>query len=85
MTLKYESEIIKEIVDVRGHESSLTHYESECIESRIDEVKDGYPKLVDYQSEWLNYIVENPIFSVEIPVEAITQNLSSFIGELEHE
>ena len=61
MTLKYESEIIKEIVDMRGHESSLTHYESECIESWIDEVKGGYPKLVDYQSEWLNYIVENPL------------------------
>ena len=59
--MKYESELIKEIVDAKGHEKSLPHYESECIESWIDEAKGAYPKLTDYCGEWLNYMVENPI------------------------
>ena len=59
--MKYESELIKEIVDTKGHEKSPLHYESECIESWIDEVKGAYPKLTDYRGEWLNYMVENPI------------------------
>ena len=57
--MKYESEIIKEIIDVRGHEKPPLHYESECIESWIEEAKGGYPKLCDYQSEWLSYINKN--------------------------
>ena len=56
--MKYESELIKEIVGSRGHEKSSLHYESECIESWIEEDKGAYPKLCDYQSEWLNYIIE---------------------------
>ena len=58
--MKYESEIIKEIVDARGHEYPSLHYESECIETWIAEEKGAYPKLTDYQAEWLNYIAENP-------------------------
>ena len=54
--MKYESELIKEIVDSRGHEKSSLHYESECIETWIEEAKGAYPKLSDYESEWLNYI-----------------------------
>ena len=57
--MKYESELIKEIVDSRGHKKSSIHYESECIESWIEEAKAGYPKLCDYQSEWLSYINKN--------------------------
>ena len=56
--MKYESELIKEIADSRGHEKSSLHYESECIESWIEETKGAYPKLCDYQSEWLNFIKE---------------------------
>ena len=52
----YESELIKEIVEARGHKKSSLHYESECAESWIEEAKGAYPKLCDYQSEWLNYI-----------------------------
>ena len=59
--MKYQSEIIKEIIDTRGHDKSSLHYESECIESWVDEDKGSYPKLCDYQSEWLNYINENPL------------------------
>ena len=56
--MKYESELINEILEQRGHEKSSIHYESECIESWIEETKGAYPKLCDYQSEWLNYIKE---------------------------
>ena len=59
--MKYQSELIKEIVGTRGHEMSSIHYESECVEKWIEETKGAYPKLCDYQSEWLNYIIENPI------------------------
>ena len=54
--MKYQSELIKEIVEARGHKQSSLHYESECAESWIEEAKGAYPKLCDYQSEWLNYI-----------------------------
>ena len=57
--MRYESEIIKEIIDTRGHEKSSSHYESECIESWIEEAKGSYPNLGDYQSEWLNSINKN--------------------------
>ena len=70
MTLKYESEIIKDIVESRGHEKSSLHYESECVEKWIEETNGAYPKLCDYQSEWLNYINENPIGN--FPYEIIT-------------
>ena len=65
--MKYQSELIKEIVEKRGHNLSSPHYESECVESWIEEVKGAYPKLCDYESEWLNYINENPLgdFSYE--------------------
>ena len=68
--MKYESEIINDILEQRGHEMSTLHYESECIEAWINEVKGAYPKLCDYESEWLNYIMENPIG--EFPYETIT-------------
>ena len=54
--MKYQSELIKEIVDSRGHKESSLHYESECTETWIEEAKGAYPKLCDYESEWLNYI-----------------------------
>ena len=54
--MKYQSEIIKEIVDGRGHNKSSIHYESECIEAWVEENKGAYPKLCDYKGEWLNYI-----------------------------
>lgn len=59
--MKYQSELIKEIVDKRGHKFPSLHYQSECVESWIEEAKGSYPKLCDYEGEWLNYIVESPI------------------------
>ncbi len=78
--MKYQSEIIKEIVDVRGHEKPSLHYQSECVESWIYECKGAYPKLCDYQSEWLNYINENPIG--EFPYETVTDVTEATINNV---
>lgn len=59
--MKYEADIIKEIVDIRGHEKTSIHYQSECVEEWVKEVEGAYPKLCDYQPEWLNYSNENKI------------------------
>ena len=69
--MKYKSELIKEIVETRGHEKSSLHYESECIDTWIAEAKGAYPKLCDYQSEWLNYISILDDTGGEFPYESI--------------
>ena len=78
--MKYKSELIKDIVETRGHEKSSLHYESECIEPWIEEVKGAYPKLCDYEGEWLNYMVENPIGS--FPYETITANPTATVSNV---
>ena len=59
--MKFEADIIKEILDSRGHEKSSIHYQSECVEQWVKEVEGAYPKLCDYRPEWLNYSNENKI------------------------
>ena len=54
--MKYQSELLKEIIDKEGHITSLLHYQSECVETFIKDAKGCYPKLCDYEGEWLNYI-----------------------------
>lgn len=49
--MKYQSEVLKEIIDKEGHTTSLLHYESECIEHAVNEMDEG---LAKYQSELLN-------------------------------
>ena len=78
--MKYESELIKEILEKRGHELPSLHYQSECVKTWIDETKGAYPKLCDYQSEWLNYIVENPIG--HFPYETITTNSTATVNNV---
>ena len=73
--MKYESELIREILEQRGHEVPTLHYQSECVKSWVDEAKGAYPKLCDYESEWLNYIVENPIG--EFPYKTVTTNTTA--------
>ena len=89
--MKYESELIKEIVDSRGHKQSSLHYESECIETWIEEVKGAYPKLCDYQSEWLDYISalddtgggEDPKPPIgEFPYETVTTNHTAMVDHV---
>ena len=58
--MKYTSEIIHEIIETEGHIAPSTfHYESECKEEWIKEIKGAYPKLTDYEGEWLSYYLEN--------------------------
>ena len=78
--MKYQSELIKDIVDTRGHEKSSLHYESECIRAWIEETKGAYPKLCDYESEWLNYINENPIG--KFPYETVRANPTATINNV---
>lgn len=52
--MKYQSEILKEIIDKEGHITSLLHYESECIEKWTNEMSGIYPTLPSYQSEMLS-------------------------------
>ena len=59
--MKYKSELIHEILEQRGHEVPNLHYQSECVEEWINKYRFAYPKLCDYESEWLNYILENPM------------------------
>ena len=44
--MKYDSELINEFVVCRGHEKSSLHYESECIESWIEEAKGAYAEIM---------------------------------------
>lgn len=37
--MKYQSDILNEIIDKEGHITSLLHYESECIEHAINEIE----------------------------------------------
>ena len=78
--MKYKSELIHEILEQRGHEVPNLHYQSECVESWIDESKGAYPKLCDYESEWLNYINENPIG--EFPYETVTTNNTATVNHV---
>ena len=78
--MKYKSELIKEIVDTRGHELSSLHYESECVGAWVEEAKGAYPKLCDYESEWLNYINESPIGN--FPYETVTANPTATINNV---
>ena len=68
--MKYQSELVNKILEQRGHEKSSFHYESECVETWIGETKGAYPKLCDYEGEWLNYILEETIG--DFPYETIT-------------
>ena len=78
--MKYQSELIKEIVEARGHKQSSLHYESECIETWIEEAKGAYPKLCDYQSEWLNYISILDDTGGEFPYETVTTNHTATVN-----
>ena len=75
--MKYKSDLIHEILENRGHEFPDLHYQSECVESWIKECEGSYPKLCDYESEWLNYIVENPIGN--FPYETVTANPTAIV------
>ena len=57
MTLKYESELLFDLMKRDGDDapSDVLPYESELKEKYLEQVKGAYPKLQDYRAEWLNY------------------------------
>ena len=78
--MKYESELINEILEKKGHEVPNLHYQSECVETWIEEYRGAYPKLCDYESEWINYINKNPIG--EFPYETVTTNNTATVNHV---
>lgn len=49
--MKYQSEILNDIVEQEGHINASLHYESECIDHHVNEMDEG---VANYQSELLN-------------------------------
>ena len=73
MTLKYESELLYELMKRDGDDtpSDVLPYESELKEKYLNQVVGAYPKLQDYRPEWLNYNLYHHLPS-NFPVETVT-------------
>jgi hypothetical protein len=70
--MKYQSEIIKNLIENNGHYvTSKPHYEVECINEIINDVRGSYPKLCDYMGEWMNYANEHVNIG-KFPIERVT-------------
>ena len=73
MTLKYESEILFDLMKRDGDNtpSDVLPYESELKEKYLEQVESAYPKLQDYRAEWLNYNLYQHIPS-DFPIETLS-------------
>lgn len=73
MTLKYESDLLYELMKRDGDDnpSDVLPYESELKEKYLKQVVGAYPKLQDYRPEWLNYNLYHHLPS-DFPVETVT-------------
>ena len=73
MTLKYESEILFDLMKRDGDNtpSDVLPYESELKEKYLKQVEGAYPKLQDYRSEWMNYNLVAHL-PADFPVETLT-------------
>ena len=82
----YESEVLFQLMERDGFNipSSVPPYESEIKAYLINQVKQAYPKLTDYEAEWLlyNYTkhlpADFPISSVTNATEATFENVVPF-------
>lgn len=72
MTLKYESELLYDLMKRDGDDtpSDVLPYESELKEKYLNQVVGAYPKLQDYRPEWLNYNLYHHLPS-DFPVETV--------------
>ena len=79
----YESELLYKLMERDGLNipSSIPKYESEIKAYLIDQVKLGYPKLNDYEAEWLLYNYTNHI-PAEFPIETITTDTVATINNV---
>ena len=73
MTLKYESEILFDLMKRDGDDtpSDVLPYESELKEKYLKQVEGAYPKLMDYRPEWLNYNLYAHL-PADFPVETLS-------------
>ena len=73
MTLKYESEILFDLMKRDGDDapSDVLPYESELKEKYLEQVEGAYPKLTDYRSEWLNYNLYAHL-PADFPLESVS-------------
>lgn len=70
--MKYQSELIKDIIENNGHHVTTNpHYEVDCINEIINDVRGSYPKLCDYMGEWMNYANEHMNIG-KFPIERVT-------------
>ena len=91
MIHQYESEILFKLMERDGFNipSSVPPYESEIKAYLINQVKLAYPKLTDYEAEWLlyNYTkhlpAEFPISSVSNVTKATFENVVTFAYQSE--
>ena len=73
MTLKYESEILFDLMKRDGDDapSGVLPYESELKEKYLKQVEGAYPKITDYRPEWLNYNLYAHL-PADFPVETLS-------------
>ena len=81
MTLKYESELLFDLMKRDGDDapSVVLPYESELKEKYLKQVEGAYPKLIDYRSEWLNYNL-----NVQLPADFPMETLSDVTNATVH-
>ena len=83
MTLKYESEILFDLMKRDGDAtpSDVLPYESELKEKYLQQVEGAYPKLQDYRPEWLNYNL-NAHLPADFPVETLSNVTSAAVDNV---
>ena len=64
--MKYQSDILNEIIDKEGHITSLLHYESECIELAINEMDEGVPIYQGELSDNFLYYSDHGIPTISV-------------------
>lgn len=73
MKHQYESEILYRLMERDGFNipSSVPPYESEIKAYLINQVKQAYPKLTDYEAEWLLYNYTHHL-PADFPISSVT-------------
>ena len=74
MKQQYESEILSKIMERDGFNipSSVPPYEAEIKAYLINQVKQAYPKLTDYEAEWLLYN-----YTKQLPADFLIESVSN--------
>ena len=78
MTLKYESEVLFDLMKRDGEDapSDVLSYESELKEKYLSQVMGAYPKVQDYRPEWLYYNLYSQLPS-DFPDESVANVTSA--------